>query len=132
MCSGIEFDHNGQQKRVLLTDPNPRVLIRYKINQRWVRWGNIHAPELPKTAHCKKEALLMGKWKWARPRLVEIVANRGFANGTWFQVREGMHGLLVRDLQGQEIVYMLTEPATHYYKTMTGAERMPILLHQVI
>lgn len=63
---------------------------------------------------------------------MEIVANRGFANGTWFQIKQGMHGLLVKDAAGQEIVYMLTEPSTHYYKTMTGADRMPILIGQVI
>jgi hypothetical protein len=38
-----------------------------------------------------------------------------------------MRGILVQDH-----VYMLTEPASHYYEVMTRHDRMPVLIDQVI
>jgi hypothetical protein len=38
----------------------------------------------------------------------------------------------VRDEQGRPHVYMLTEPASHYYNVMTKADRMPVLIGERI
>jgi hypothetical protein len=36
--------------------------------------------------------------------------------------------VLVRDGGGCPHVYMLTEPASHYYNVMTRSDRMPVLI----
>jgi hypothetical protein len=63
---------------------------------------------------------------------VEIPATYGLANGVWFRVKQGMKGLLVRDRQGNPLVFMKTEPSTRYYRVMTRAEWMPVLVGEVI
>jgi hypothetical protein len=30
------------------------------------------------------------------------------------------------------VVYMICEPASHYYRVMTGSERMPVFIEQRI
>jgi hypothetical protein len=39
----------------------------------------------------------------------------------WLQVREGVRGVLLHD-RDRPHVYVLLEPATHYYRTMTRSE----------
>jgi hypothetical protein len=45
-----------------------------------------------------------------------------------FRAREGIKGLLVRDEKGIEAAYMLIEPASGYFRTMTRSDRMPVLV----
>lgn len=52
--------------------------------------------------------------------------------GVWFRVKQGMKGLLVRDRGGGPAVYMVCEPATRYYRVMTRAAWMPVLIGEVI
>lgn len=78
------------------------------------------------------EQIKRGEWAAARPVPVIICASRAQSGGVWFQVRQGIQGLLLRDAQGKPAVYILTAPSTHYFKTMTGATRMPVLVDQVI
>jgi hypothetical protein len=56
----------------------------------------------------------------------------GFDKGIWFQIREGVRGILVRDEAGRPHVYLLTKPASHYYHVMTRQERMPVLIGERI
>jgi len=63
---------------------------------------------------------------------VKIIASFGWSNGVWFQVRDGIHGILVHDEDGKAYCFMLTQPATHYFNIMTGAERMPVLINQIL
>ena len=91
-------------------------------------WGNRGGKgKLPKTGWCQQESLAAGKWRWLSPEPVEIPANFGLEKGIWFQVTEGMKAILV---QGH--VYMLTEPASHYYEVMTRHNRMPVLIGEAI
>ena len=50
----------------------------------------------------------------------------------WFRVREGVRGVLVRDERGQPVVYVLVEPASHYYQVMTRSGWMPALVGELI
>jgi hypothetical protein len=34
----------------------------------------------------------------------------------WFCIRQGVRGLLVADEKGVDRVYLLVEPASHYYR----------------
>lgn len=97
-------------------------------------WGNRDDKncKLPRTGWCRLESLEAGKWRWLSPEKVIIPADFGLEKSVWFQINEGMEGVLVRDEQEQPHVYMLTRPASHYYQTMTRHERMPILVGQEI
>ncbi|PHR88851.1 MAG: hypothetical protein COA78_36155 [Blastopirellula sp.] len=68
------------------------------------------------------------------PQKVIIPAN--FAKekkaGAWFLVTEGMRGIVVRDENSKQHVYMLTTEATHYYQTMTRHNREPVFLGEQI
>lgn len=96
-------------------------------------WGNRSGnAKLPKTGWCQQESLVASKWQWLNPLPVEIPANFGLEKGIWFQVTEGMRGIVVRDQENREHVYMLTEKASHYYEVMTRHNRMPVLIGQAI
>ena len=79
-------------------------------------------------------------WKlWKRaygehlsPEPVDIPAALGLERGVWFLIPEGIRGVLVRDERGRPHVYMLTQPASHYYQIMTRNNRMPVLLGEQI
>lgn len=96
-------------------------------------WGNRGGKsKLPKTGWAKKESIEAGKWRWLKPESVEIPCSFGLEKGIWFQINEGIGGMLVRDESDQPHVYMLTEPASHYYEVMTRHDRMPVLIGQRI
>jgi hypothetical protein len=56
----------------------------------------------------------------------------GLDRGVWLRVREGIRGVVVRDDRGHAVVYVLVEPATHYYRVMTRSEWMPSLVGELI
>jgi hypothetical protein len=97
-------------------------------------WGNRDNANsrLPRTGWCQLESLEAGHWNWLTPESVEIPATFGREKGIWYQVREGMRGILVRDEQNHPHIYMLTTPASHYYEVMTRNKRMPVLVGEEI
>ena len=54
-------------------------------------------------------------------------ATLGLDGKVWFAILQGVRGLLVKDETGLLRVFLLTEPASHYYKVMTRADWMPCL-----
>ena len=62
--------------------------------------------------------------------MVEIPATFGLERGRWFRVTQGIRGLLVPDERGNNVVYMICEPASHYYQVMTRSDRMPVLIKE--
>jgi hypothetical protein len=99
-----------------------------------VRWGNRDRSErkLPTTGWTWRETVEAGRWSALAPEPVEIPATYALANGVWFRVKQGVRGLLVRDRRGSPVVFMVTEPSTRYYRVMTRAEWMPVLVDEVI
>lgn len=93
-------------------------------------WGNRFDPQsrLPQTGWAKTEAVEAGKWKFLKPEEVQIPALFGLDSGIWYHIQEGMKGILVRDEHGRPHVYMLTQPASHYYQVMTRNQRMPVMI----
>jgi hypothetical protein len=73
-----------------------------------------------------------GKWVGVRPVPVEVPANYALMNGVWFKVTRGLRGLAVLTPAGEPVVYLVCEPATRYYRVMTRAEWMPVLIGEVI
>ena len=51
--------------------------------------------------------------------MIDIFASLGLDNGVWYAIRQGMRGLVVADESGQERIYVVCEPASHYYGVMT-------------
>ncbi len=95
-----------------------------------LEWGNRDnkLSRLPKTGWARVESVEQGKWQHLRPEKVDILAAYGLEKGVWFQVSEGMKGILVRDEQKQPHVYMLTKQASHYYEVMTRHDREPVFI----
>ncbi len=93
-------------------------------------WGNRDdkASKLPKTGWSRVESIEQGKWQHMRPEEVEIPCSYGLEKGVWFQISEGMKGILVKDEKDRPHVYMLTQPASHYYEVMTRHDRMPVFI----
>ena len=82
--------------------------------------------------YCTIETLKAGHFQGQRAELIEIPATRGYSGGIWFQVRLGMRGVLIHGPAKEFCVYMLVAASTHYFKTMTGSARMPVLIKQII
>lgn len=107
------------------------LLIEHNGHYELVNWGNQNNPQLPRTGYCKEESILGGKWRYHRPRKVRIIASAGWTRGVWYQIRSGLEGILI-EKNGEKFCFLMTKPATHYFKIMTGAERMPVLIDQEI
>jgi hypothetical protein len=73
-----------------------------------------------------------GYWRNLDPIPVDIPATLGLERGVWFRIRQGIRGLLVADERGLAVVYMICEPASHYYRVMTRSDRMPVLIEERI
>ena len=118
----------------MYTDPVVQLPVVHDGQLVIYEWGNRGNKEskLPRTGWCRNESLTAGKWRWLSPEPVEIPADFGLEKGVWFQINQGMRGIVVRDEIQQPHVYMLTQQASHYYQTMTKHERMPILIGQEI
>lgn len=99
-----------------------------------MEWGNRNNKEskLPKTGWCRLESLQAGKWRWLSPEKVLIPADFGLEKSVWFQIKEGMEGVVVHDEHERPHVYMLTTEASVYYQNMTRHDRMPVLVGQEI
>src|SRR5262249_44864501 len=89
-----------------------------------------HRPAIQAARHGLGQAGGRGGRKVAdlHPELVDIPACFAWDKGVWYQVREGVRGILVWDGEERACVYMLTEQASHYYQVMTRNERMPVFL----
>lgn len=147
MCQAIRYNQHEfpeemlKQHQLRCIDNEVRVYYAHKkallpvlLNgeNQLIKWGNKENFKIPKTGFCKKESLEAGKWRWLHPIPVTIPASAGLMNGIWFQIREGIQGIIIKNEQGGEHCYIVTQPATHYFKTMTGAERMPVLINQIV
>lgn len=147
MCQAIRFSKNefpeetlqkhhlqiiADELRIYYASSNAWLPILLHGENRLVKWGNTKNFKLPKTGFCKKESLEAGKWQWLNPVPIAILASSALVNGIWFQVRQGIQGVLLTSESGTQHGYIVTQPATHYFKTMTGAERMPVLINQIL
>ena len=115
-------------------DRNARLPIRRDGQIQIVRWGNIRgqSPRLPQTSWTWQASIDEGMWRHLEPVIVDIPASLGCERGVWYAIQQGIRGLLVPDEQGKAVVYMICEPASHYYQVMTRNARMPVFIDQRI
>lgn len=98
-----------------------------------LRWGNRDRSDrqLPPTGWTWRESVDAGKWAGVRLVPVEVPARYALMNGVWFKVTRGVRGLAVVPPAGEPVVYLVCEPSTRYYRVMTRAEWMPVLVGEV-
>ena len=149
MCGGIAIAKDSipdvmveqLRDRIVTRDGVPEIRFQYRDKMPllpvWkdsefllLPWGNRDNKQsrLPKTGWAKIESIEAGRWSYLKPEPVEIPALFGLEKGVWFHIQEGMKGILVHDETKKPHVYILTQPASHYYQVMTRHERMPVFL----
>ncbi len=95
-------------------------------------WGNRNpGSRLPHTNWCLIDSLKEGRWEWLHPVEVCIPASYACDRGVWYLVTEGMRGIIVEE-GNRQVVYPLSQQATHYYEVMTRNRRMPVFLGETI
>ncbi len=121
--------------RFLFRDRKPRLPIWRDGRLQIVRWGNGRGQSrhLPRTGWTWQKSIGEGRWNGSGAIPVDIPASYGLERrGVWYFIEVGIRGLLVPDERGCAVCYMICEPSSHYYRIMTGATRMPVLIDQRI
>lgn len=116
----------GREIQFLFRHPRRLLPVSVDNQLRIMEWGCRRGP-LPVPGWCHREWLESGLWLQLQPQPATIVATLALERGVWYQIREGIQAVVV-----QNHVYMLTEPASHYYRIMTRNNRMPVLIGQRI
>jgi hypothetical protein len=101
---------------------------------RLVRWGcrRGESRALPVGGWTKQATVESGYWSACGAELVEVPAALGYDGGVWYAIRQGVRGVLVGDEHGGARVYVVCEPASHYYQVMTRSDWMPLLIGERI
>jgi hypothetical protein len=110
-------------------DRDPCLPVWHDGQLQLVWWGQGHG--LPRTSWTW-EATIAEKWSSVDNTEVIIPARLGLMAGVWYPIFEGVKGLLVKDRIGRDVVYVIVQPASHYYQVMTRATWMPALVNQTI
>ncbi len=97
---------------------------------RIVSWGS-RSGRLPRSGYTWLRTVEAGEWAAYHAEPVTVPASAGLHNGVWYRIRQGVRGLYA-ECAGVSAVYVMVEPASYYYRTMTRAERMPALLGERI
>jgi hypothetical protein len=121
--------------RFLFRDRVPRLPVWRDGRLQVVRWGNGRGQSrsLPRTGWTWLETIHGGGWRNLPAVPVDIPATYGLERrGVWYLIREGIRGVLVPDERGSAVAYMICEPSSHYYRVMTGSDRMPVFIDQRI
>lgn len=108
--------------------------VRWDGSFQLLRWGSRERRSpLPYGGWISLDQIEAGVVAGTRTEEAVIPANLGYHRGTWFVIEEGIRGVVLPETPGGPIVYMLTEPATNYYRNMTGQSPfMPVFVDQVI
>ncbi|HUG20308.1 MAG TPA: hypothetical protein VMM56_15085 [Planctomycetaceae bacterium] len=119
--------------RFLLAERFPVLPVWHEGQFQIFAWGNRDRHTgLPISGWCRRESLEAGEWSPLQPREVFIPASFGWDRGVWYQIREGIKGVLVCESGGSPHVFVLTQPATHYYQVMTRNHREPVFTGEQI
>jgi hypothetical protein len=124
-------ERGGEREvQFLFRDHAPILPVWHEGQLQLLAWGNRRrdSRRLPCTGWTWQGTVEAGGWSNLNAEPVDIPATMGLENGVWYQVRQGIRGLLVRDEQGTARVYMICEPASYYYRVMTRSHWMPVLI----
>jgi hypothetical protein len=106
--------------------------VRWAGSLRLCRWGNRNRrSRLPFGGWLSREQIEAGIVAGTEQGI--IPANLGYDKGTWFLISEGIQAVVLPDIPDGPVVYILTEPASNYYKNMAEqSSMMPVFVNQVI
>jgi hypothetical protein len=124
-------ERGGEREvQFLFRDHTPILPVWHEGQLQLMAWGNRRreSRRLPCTGWTWLATVEAGGWSCCQAEPIDIPATMGLENGVWYQVRQGIRGLLVRDEQGTPRVYMICEPASYYYRVMTRSHWMPVLI----
>jgi hypothetical protein len=116
----------------LLSDAERLLPVCLAARNHIVLWGARRGQGLPQTSWVQIDSLEAGRWDALEPAEAVIPASRALDNGIWYDVREGVRAIVLRDPRGVLVAYPLVEQASHYYQGMTGSDWMPCLIRQRI
>jgi len=106
-------------------DKKPILPIKKNNNITLFEWGNRDKKiNLPLTGWAKNESLESGKWNYLNPKKIQILANKGYEKGIWFNIENNIEGILVKK-NDIEKVYMITKESNSNYFKKTKHNRMP-------
>ncbi len=128
-------ERGGEREiQFLYRDRAPRLPVWRDGQLQIARWGNGRGQSqfLPKTGWTWLSTIQEGGWQGSDAVTVDIPAMLALDRGVWYRVRQGFRGLLVPDECGKAVVYVICEPASHYYRIMTRSDRMPVLIEEQI
>jgi hypothetical protein len=128
-------DRGGEREVRFLWRHQEKVLPVWHEGQlQIVRWGCRRGDSkfLPCTGWTWQATIEDGRWAAWEAVPVDIPATTALENGIWYRVRQGIRGVLVHDEQEEPVVFMVCEPASHYYEVMTRSRRMPVLIGERI
>lgn len=122
-------DRGGEREVQFLFADAERLLPVWRNGRRQIlRWGNRRGESryLPCTAWTQRGTVEGGGWAAHDVEPVVIPATMGLDKGVWYRIHQGMGGLVVLDERRCPRVYVICEPASHYYQIMTrGSCWMP-------
>jgi len=123
-----------EEARFLYRHPEPCLPVWRQGQLEVVRWGARRGDTkvLPCTGWTWQATVEAGEWNQWAAEAVDVPATLALENGVWYRVNQGIRGLLVADENGVERVYLICEPASHYYQVMTRSATMPVLIGQRI
>jgi hypothetical protein len=140
------FDRHGLNRRIYDRGGELEVQFHFADAERllpvwrngrldFLRWGNRRgeSPGLPCTAWTQLVTIEDGGWGERGVEPVVIPASMGLDKGIWYRILQGVRGVVVQDESGLPRVYVVCEPASHYYRVMTsGSDWMPVLIGERI
>jgi hypothetical protein len=131
----LTHDRGGEKEIRFYRASSPGLLpVWFEGRLRVVRWGCKDRSDrrLPPTGWTWRTSVEAGRWAHLRPEPVVIPATYALSGGVWFRVKQGMHGLVVRDRWDELAAFMVVERATRYFQVMCRSEWMPVLVGEVI
>lgn len=95
-------DGSDREYRFVFAERNPALPVMWNGQLRILRWGNRDRwSKLPRSGWCVKEELEAGGWAFWEPEPVEIPACYGLERGGWYQIRQGVKGVVIRTDRGE-------------------------------
>jgi len=130
LCRRVHERGGEREVQFLFRDHMPLLPVWHEGRLLLVRWGNrrTESRRLPCTGWTWRATVEAGGWANFGAEPVDVPATLGMENGVWYQVRQGVRGLLVRDETKTARVYLICEPASYYYRVMTRSHWMPVLI----
>lgn len=124
------FTPNEQSDRQyrFLHEQSPRLIPVWLDGQLKIAFWGSSEPPLPRQGTARHESVERGVWGNLRPIETVVPCPFAIAGGRTYQTKEGIKCLIVRDRQKRPHAYVLSEPSSPYYFTMTRRDRMPVFV----